>query len=112
VAKPLEELVNELQEYLPATLRNQDLRPGAPTGVGTLRGFHAKVNEVFQRGRMAGCEEEHPIVGANFTDGASEEEVYCGCGEPITFYDGEWMHIINPALRGTGDHDARPGGSA
>lgn len=32
----------------------------------------------------------------------------CGCGWPITEYDGEWLHIFNPALTGTDDHDARP----
>lgn len=33
---------------------------------------------------------------------------YCGCGEPITEYEGEWLHIYNPALTGADDHDAHP----
>ncbi|MFG1976933.1 hypothetical protein ACGFJC_47040 [Nonomuraea fuscirosea] len=32
----------------------------------------------------------------------------CGCGEPITEYDGTWIHIINPVLTGADDHDAAP----
>ena len=55
--------------------------------------------------------EEEPLrmVGSEFTAGASDEPEWCGCGEPITEYDGEWLHIINPVLRGTDDHDAHPG---
>ncbi|MBB2914876.1 hypothetical protein FHS43_006188 [Streptosporangium becharense] len=33
---------------------------------------------------------------------------WCGCGEPITEYDGEWLHVYNPALTGADDHDAHP----
>ena len=50
-----------------------------------------------------------PITGGDVTDGASEEEEYCGCGEPITWYEGEWLHIYTPELRGSDDHDAEPG---
>ena len=32
----------------------------------------------------------------------------CGCGWPITDYDGEWLHVFNPELTGSDDHDARP----
>lgn len=57
----------------------------------------------------AAWQEDQPLTGADVTDGASEEAETCSCGEPITFYDGEWLHIFNPALRGTDDHDAKPG---
>lgn len=30
----------------------------------------------------------------------------CGCGYPATEYDGGILHIFNPALCGTDDHDA------
>lgn len=53
-------------------------------------------------------DETMKITGADLTDGASDEEEFCGCGEPITMYDGEWLHIYNPELRGTDDHEARP----
>lgn len=36
--------------------------------------------------------------------------VHCSCGEPVTEYDGQWLHILNPALTGADDHDADPGG--
>ena len=47
------------------------------------------------------------LAGGDFTDGAGPDAT-CVCDERITFYDGTWLHIINPQLRGTGDHDARP----
>jgi len=101
--------MDELEGYLPAGLQNQALYADGPAGPGTLKGFHAKVAEVFQLGRSVGYDEaSEPLTGDQFTDGASAEEEYCGCGEPITWYDGEWLHIINPVLRGTDDHDARP----
>lgn len=49
------------------------------------------------------------LTGAQFTEGASADPEYCGCGEPITLYEGQWMHIISEELRGTGDHEASPG---
>ena len=52
--------------------------------------------------------EPNIITGADVTEGASDVEAYCGCGEPITEYDGAWLHIYNPELRGTDDHDASP----
>jgi hypothetical protein len=36
------------------------------------------------------------------------ETTDCGCGWPITVYDGEWMHVFNPALTGSDDHDPEP----
>lgn len=42
------------------------------------------------------------------TDGIEAHDT-CGCGEPIAYYDGEWMHVYNDQLRGTGDHDPAPG---
>jgi hypothetical protein len=49
------------------------------------------------------------LRGSDFTDGAGPDDD-CGCGERITWFGGEWLHIINPRLRGTDDHDARPAG--
>jgi len=51
-----------------------------------------------------------PLTGADFTDGAYDGEEFCGCGEPITYFEGEWMHIVSEELRGTGDHTAEPAG--
>ena len=53
----LEQLVAELDSYLPAALKNQALSPAGGTGPGTLRGFHATVAEVFALGRSAGYDE-------------------------------------------------------
>jgi hypothetical protein len=64
---------------------------------------------LLERAEKAEAELAQPLSGADFTEGASDEPVFCGCGEPITEYDGEWLHIINPVLRGTDDHDAHPG---
>lgn len=50
-------LVAELDCYLPAAIRSQGLRPDGPTGPGTLKGFHAKIAEVFQLGRGVGWDE-------------------------------------------------------
>lgn len=57
----LEGLVAELDSYLPADLKNQHVRysmseptMSAPTGPGTLSGFHAKIAEVFRLGQSAG----------------------------------------------------------
>jgi hypothetical protein len=52
---------------------------------------------------------ERPIRGEDITAGAGPDE-HCGCGEPITWFEGEWMHIFSEQLRGTGDHTAEPGG--
>lgn len=30
----------------------------------------------------------------------------CGCGWPVTYYEDCWMHVFNPELTGTDDHDA------
>jgi hypothetical protein len=48
-----------------------------------------------------------PVRGEDVAEGAGPDDV-CGCGEPITMYDGAWLHIFNPELRGTDDHDAHP----
>lgn len=39
-----------------------------------------------------------------------EAQSHCGCGDPVVLYEGEWYHVYNPALTGTGDHDAHPDG--
>ncbi|WP_158578436.1 hypothetical protein [Spongiactinospora rosea] len=44
---------------------------------------------------------------ADIVDGQGEV-TWCGCGEPITEYYGEWLHVYNPALTGANDHDAEP----
>jgi len=36
------------------------------------------------------------------------ETTDCGCGWPITVHDDEWMHVYNPRLTGSDDHDPRP----
>lgn len=36
-------------------------------------------------------------------------DTFCGYGELITAYDGAWLHLFDPELRGTDDHDALPG---
>lgn len=48
------ELMGELDAYLPAATQNQALLADGPTGVGTLKGFHAKVAEVFRLGQGVG----------------------------------------------------------
>lgn len=53
----LSALVGELETYLPASLVNQGLHPHPPVGPGTLRGFRAKIAEVFQLGRSVGWDE-------------------------------------------------------
>lgn len=55
----------------------------------------------------AELDEASSLSGRDLTEGAGPD-ASCGCGEPITFYDGVWLHIINPELRGTDDHDAEP----
>jgi hypothetical protein len=32
----------------------------------------------------------------------------CGCGWPVTEYDGAWVHVYNDYLTGTDDHDPDP----
>ena len=44
---------------------------------------------------------------ADLIEGQGDIDI-CGCGYEITEYNGEWLHIINPALAGTDDHDAQP----
>lgn len=63
----------------------------------------AALRDIVDRAFLLGQE----LHGEDFTDGAGPDET-CGCGEDITWYDGEWMHIANPALRGTDDHQAEP----
>lgn len=73
----------------------------SPDGPGwvTLKQLNTAVNQA-----QRDAEELH---GGDFTDGAGPDAV-CGCGEPITLFEGAWLHIINPELRGTDDHDAEP----
>jgi hypothetical protein len=45
----------------------------------------------------------------SFADHAGPGNDTCGCGEPITRSGGSWLHLYNPELQGTDDHDAAPG---
>jgi hypothetical protein len=64
----------------------------------------ALVQQAYDLGTRA------PLTGADFTDGAYDGEESCGCGEPIAWFEGEWMHILSEELRGSGDHTAEPAG--
>lgn len=55
----------------------------------------------------AGWPPSDEIHGDDVTAGAGPDAT-CGCGERITMYDGVWLHVFNPELRGTDDHDAHP----
>lgn len=44
---------------------------------------------------------------AELVDGQGPVD-WCGCGEPMTEYDGVLLHVYNPALTGADDHDASP----
>src|SRR5690606_6416056 len=44
---------------------------------------------------------------ADLVDGQGRVEV-CTCGQPITEYEGRWLHVYNPELTGADDHEARP----
>lgn len=50
----------------------------------------------------------NPPKGEDLTEGAGPDD-RCGCGEPITMYEGVWLHVYNEELRGTDDHDPEPG---
>jgi hypothetical protein len=50
----LTKLAAELDEYLPAAIKNQALRDDGPSGPGTLKGFHAKIAEVYRLGMSIG----------------------------------------------------------
>ncbi len=51
--------------------------------------------------------DETGITGEDVTAGAGPDAT-CGCGEAITWFEGAWLHIFNPELRGTDDHEAEP----
>ena len=48
------------------------------------------------------------VTGKDLAADAGEDET-CGCGWAITEYGGDWLHVYNPELTGSGDHDAEPG---
>jgi hypothetical protein len=77
---------------------------GARQALAILREAVSQANTML----AAWQPEPRPLVGSDFTAGASDEPVPCGCGEPITCFRGSWLHIINPDLRGTDDHHAQP----
>jgi len=76
-----------------------------------LAGLRARPGErLYTEAELdAAVDEASEIHGCDVPDGAGPDAT-CGCGEPITMYDGEWLHIFNPELRGTDDHDAEPDG--
>jgi hypothetical protein len=73
--------------------------------------YASTVDRITRELKLAGFEIrdtlEPAVTGEELTEGAGPDDV-CGCGEPITMYDGYWLHIYNPELRGTDDHDAQP----
>jgi hypothetical protein len=93
--------------------------PDGPAAVATLeawlegRGFTPKADSPdasavpTESGAPADEEPRRGWSGAELTAGAGPDDT-CGCGEPITMYEGEWLHIYNEDLRGTGDHDPHP----
>lgn len=50
---------------------------------------------------------DREVRGEEVTEGAGPDD-QCGCGDPVTWYGGEWMHIYSEKLRGTDDHTAGP----
>jgi hypothetical protein len=52
--------------------------------------------------RLAGAHLDHVTAGQTAV-------AFCGCGEPVAEYQGDWFHVLNPELRGTHDHWAHPG---
>lgn len=67
----------------------------------------AILRELQLAGFTVASAEDLEVLGSDVTDGAGPDST-CGCGEPVTYYDGVWMHVFNPELRGTDDHDAHP----
>lgn len=65
--------------------------------------FLSELREIVSQASRLSAE----LHGEDFTAGAGPDET-CGCGEAITWYGGTWLHIANPELRGTDDHDAEP----
>lgn len=95
------ELDLRLDELAAAAVDLMASQPAMPDD-GSLRRLGQIVRDAHELGR------NEPLTGADFTDGAWDGEEDCGCGEPITFFEGEWMHIVSEELRGTGDHVAEP----
>ncbi|RKS70664.1 hypothetical protein BZB76_5139 [Actinomadura pelletieri DSM 43383] len=67
---------------------------------------------VWDGERLAGwrCRAAVCLAGAHLdhvTAGQTAVAV-CGCGEPVAEYFGDWFHVLNPELRGTDDHWAKP----
>jgi acetone carboxylase gamma subunit len=51
--------------------------------------------------RFAGAHLDHVTAGQTAV-------ALCRCGEPIAEYHGDWLHVLNPELRGTHDHWTEP----
>jgi hypothetical protein len=70
---------------------------------------HNPIRQSFLK-ELRGAVDQAAALGAEDLRGAgSGPDEFCWCGDRITWHEGEWLHIINPALRGT-DHDAEPAG--
>jgi hypothetical protein len=87
---------------------------GVEATVAILAGIKGEGETILrQLGRFTALGEQAAYDRAmrdslDVTDGIEAHDT-CGCGEPIALYEGEWTHVYNDQLRGTGDHDAAPG---
>jgi hypothetical protein len=82
----------------------------ATDGLGAAALFAAKfgsLDTLLQQGGQPPDDWPLEPAGDDLTEGAGPDDV-CDCGEPITMFDGRWMHIYNPELRGSDDHHAQP----
>lgn len=85
-------------------------RPGVDALLAVLTEAVQQANQLLRQvesfsaphfAEAARAVEENLVVG----QGATTD---CGCGWPITQYDGVWLHVYNPELTGCDDHDAQP----
>ncbi|WP_329242826.1 hypothetical protein OG417_44805 [Actinoallomurus sp. NBC_01490] len=94
-------------------LINPGEQVGAEAAIAVLAGITAEANallrslERFTAPHEQAAHEQAMAEALEVTDGIQAHGT-CGCGEPIAYYDGEWMHVYNDQLRGTGDHDPAP----
>src|SRR3569833_285074 len=86
---------------------------GAEAAVAVLAGITAEANALLRNYERFTAPAEQAAYdratqeSLEVTDGIEAHDT-CGCGEPIAYHDGEWMHVYNDQLRGTGDHDPAP----
>lgn len=90
-----------------------DSQAGAEAAIAVLAGITTEANallrdlERFTAPHEQTAYDQAMRESLDVTDGIEAHDT-CGCGEPIARYEGEWMHVYNPQLRGTDDHDATP----